>query len=141
MGDGEGPGTLHEVTEVAVIRHHTLGVLMLHSADRAWHFPDTTVRVGDPWDASLRDAVLSTTGIDDLTIGPVLMIQNFGPGEVDVLPQFGIFFLCATQEEGRVSTTHRWIDDAADLKGMHLFHPLIAELTDKALAEPAEPRP
>jgi hypothetical protein len=75
--------TLHEVTEVAVIRHAELGVLLLHSADRRWHFPDTTVRVGEPWDESLRRAVRSATGITDLRIGPVLLLQNFGAGEVD----------------------------------------------------------
>jgi hypothetical protein len=58
--------TLHEVTEVAVVRHHDLGVLLLHSHDRRWHFPDSTVRVGQPWDEALRLAARSATGIDDL---------------------------------------------------------------------------
>jgi hypothetical protein len=74
--------TLHEVTEVAVIRHLDLGVLLLHSSDRRWHFPDSTVRVGEPWDESLRRAVRSATEIGDLHIGPVLLIQNFGPSEL-----------------------------------------------------------
>jgi hypothetical protein len=64
--------TLHEVTEVAVIRHLDLGVLLLHSSDRRWHFPDSTVRVGEPWDESLRRAVRSATGIGDL--------RRAGPG-------------------------------------------------------------
>lgn len=32
-------------------------------------------------------------GIMGLTIGPALLIQRFGPGEVDERPQFGLFFL------------------------------------------------
>jgi hypothetical protein len=72
---GNQDDTLHEVTEVAVIRHPDLGVLLLHSTDRRWHFPDSTVRVGQPWDESLRRAVRSATGIEDLTIGPVLLIE------------------------------------------------------------------
>jgi hypothetical protein len=74
------PGdTLHEVTEIAVIRHRDRGVLLLHSDDRRWHFPDSTVReVGQRWDESLRQAVRAATGIEDMTIGPPLLIQNFG---------------------------------------------------------------
>src|SRR5262249_27497929 len=37
--------TLQEVTQVAVIRHPRQGVLLLHSAARQWHFPDSTVKV------------------------------------------------------------------------------------------------
>jgi hypothetical protein len=138
MNGDERSDTLHEVTEVAVIRHRDLGVLLLHSTDREWHFPDTTVQVGDAWDVSLRDAVRSSTGIDDLTIGSVLLIQNFDPGDVDALPQFGIFFRCATQaSKDTVSSAHRWIRDAGVLQEMDLFHPLVAELVGRALAEPA----
>ena len=123
---------LHEVTEVAVITHPDLGVLLLHSSDRRWHFPDNTVRVGHPWDESLRRSVREVTGIEDLAIGPVLMIQNFGPGEVDERPQFGIFFLCTTLIP-EVAGTHRWVRDPAELEGMELFHPLVAELIRRAL--------
>jgi hypothetical protein len=129
---GDPDDTLHEVTEVAVIRHPELGVLLLHSADRRWHFPDSTVRVGEPWDESLRRGVRSATGIQDLRIGPVLLIQNFGPGEVDQRPQFGIFLLCTTGASGP-SGTHRWVRDAAELEGSELFHPLVADLVGRAL--------
>jgi hypothetical protein len=128
--------TLHEVTEVAVIKHRDLGVLLLHSNDRRWHFPDSTLRVGQRWDESLRQAVRSATGIEDLTIDRVLLIQNFGPGEVDVRPQFGVFFLCRTQTKDAVGTTsHRWIKDPSELKGMELFHPLVADLIGRAQHE------
>ena len=128
--------TLHEVTEIAVIVHRDRGVLLVHSDDRRWHFPDSTLRVGQRWDESLRQAVRSATGIEDLTIGPVLLIQNFGPGEVDVLPQFGLFFLCATQTPDAVGTTpHRWITDESELQGMELFHPLVADLIARAQHE------
>jgi hypothetical protein len=124
--------TLHEVTEVAVIRHPDRGVLLLHSGDRRWHFPDSTVRVGQPWDESLRRAVRSATGIKDLTIGPVLLLQNFGPGEVDQRPQFGIFLLCTTPTP-EVAGTHRWIQDPAELERIELFHPLVADLIGRVL--------
>ena len=125
--------TLHEVTEVAVIKHRDLGVLLLHSTDRRWHFPDCTLRVGRGWDESLRQAVRLATDIEDLQIGPVLLIQNFGPGEVDERPQFGIFFLCTTRTPGvRDTFAHRWIKGSADLDGMELFHPLVADLIGRA---------
>jgi hypothetical protein len=127
--------TLHEVTEVAVIRHPDLGVLLLHSTDRRWHFPDSTVRVGEPWDESLRRAVRSATGIKDLTIGPVLLIQNFGPGEVDERAQFGLFFLCTTHTL-EATGAHRWVQDSAGLEGVELFHPLVADLIGRALDHP-----
>jgi hypothetical protein len=131
---GNPDDTLHEVTEVAVIRHRDLGVLLLHSTDRRWHFPDSTVRVGQPWDESLRRAVRSATGIEDLTIGPVLLIQNFGPGEVDERPQFGLFFLCTTHAPDAAGPlSHRWIRDRSELEGLELFHPLVADLVGRAL--------
>jgi hypothetical protein len=121
--------TLHEVTEIAVIKHRHRGVLLVHSTDRRWHFPDSTLRVGQRWDESLRHAVRLATGIGDLTIDRVLLIQNFGPGEVDVRPQFGVFFLCTTQTTDAVGTIpHRWIKDPSELEGMELFHPLVADL-------------
>jgi hypothetical protein len=133
----ERADTLHEVTEVAVIRHRDLGVLLLHSDDRRWHFPDHTVRVGETWDMGLRDAVRSATGIPDLTIGPVLLIQNFGHGEVDPLPQFGLFLLCATRaDETVIHVPHRWVAHPNELEGLDLFHPLVADLVRGALAEP-----
>jgi hypothetical protein len=126
--------TLYEVTEVAVIRHRDLGVLLLHSGDRRWHFPDATVPVGQPWDQSLHDAVRASTGIGDLTVGPVLLIQNFGPGEVDERAQFGIFFLCTTAGSDPVGERpHRWITDPAQLADLDLFHPMIADLVGAAL--------
>ena len=131
--------TLHEVTEVAVIRHAELGVLLLQSADRRWHFPDTTVRVGEPWDESLRRAVRSATGITDLRIGPVLLLQNFGAGEVDAHPQFGIFLRCTTRTSS-LSGTHRWVRDAAELQEAELFHPLVADLVGRALDDRAGAR-
>ena len=128
--------TLHEVTEIAVIMHSDRGVLLLHSNDRRWHFPDSTLRVGQRWDESLRQAVRSATGIEDLTIGRVLLIQNFGPGEVDVRPQFGVFFLCTTQATDAVGAIpHRWIKDPSELKEMELFHPLVADLIGQAHRE------
>jgi hypothetical protein len=130
--------TLHEVTEIAVIKHHDLGVLLVHSDDRRWHFPDSTLRVGQRWDESLRQAVRSATGIEDLTIGRVLLIQNFGPGEVDVRPQFGVFFLCGTQTTDAVGRfPHRWIKDPSELERMELFHPLVADLIRHAQREDA----
>jgi hypothetical protein len=80
--------------------------------------------------------VRSATGIEDLTIGRVLLIQNFGPGEVDVRPQFGVFFLCTTQATDAVGAIpHRWIKDPSELKEMELFHPLVADLIGQAHRE------
>jgi hypothetical protein len=130
---GGSEDTLHEVTEVAVIRHRDLGVLLLHSDERRWHFPDHTVRAGEAWDQSLRDAVRSATGIADLAIGRVLLLQNFVAGEVDPLPQFGIFLLCTTDASG-VAAPHRWIRGVGELDGLDLFHPLVADLIGTALS-------
>jgi ADP-ribose pyrophosphatase YjhB (NUDIX family) len=126
--------TLHEVTEVAVIAHPERGVLLLHSEERRWHLPDATVRSGEQWDASLRRRVRDTTGIDDLRIGPVVLIQNFAAGEVDERPQFGIFFACTTdQHEVPGDRSCRWVGDRAAAEELDLFHPLVAELVDLAM--------
>jgi hypothetical protein len=129
--------TLHEVTEVALIVHRGSGVLLLHSDERRWHLPDATVRSGEPWDECLRARVMETTGIDDLRIGPVLEIRNFAAGEVDERPQFGIFFACATDRPEAIGhRPHRWVRDRAEAEKLDLFHPLIAELVERAIGEP-----
>ncbi len=133
MERDERADTLHQVTEVAVIRHRDLGVLLLHSVERRWHFPDHTVRVGEAWDEGLRDAVRSATGIAELAIDRVLLIQNFDAGEVDPLPQFGIFLLCTT-DGSNVAMSHRWICRVGELDGLDLFHPLVTELVGAALS-------
>ena len=126
--------TLHEVTEVAVITHRRSGVLLLHSAQRRWHFPDATVRSSQRWDEALRNGVQETTGIDDLSIGQVLLVQNYAAGEVDERPQFGIFFSCTTDRpEALGDREHRWIGDRTAAEELDLFHPLIAELVAMAL--------
>lgn len=133
MERDERADTLHEVTEVAVIRHRDLGVLLLHSDERRWHFPDHTVRVGEAWDEGLLDAVRSAIGITDLAIDRVLLIQNFDAGEVDPLPQFGIFLLCTT-DGYEVAAPHRWIRGVGELDGLDIFHPMVAYLIGIALS-------
>jgi hypothetical protein len=127
--------TLYEVSEIAVIRDQARGVLLLHSTERNWHFPLSTVRVDEQWDDSLRRGVAETTGIRDLSIGFVMMIRNYGPGEVDELPQYGVFFYCESPS-ATVSTDirHLWIREASQLADLELFHPLIVDVIEQALA-------
>jgi hypothetical protein len=124
------------VTEVAVIAHAELGVLLLHSDERRWHLPDATVRAGEQWDESLFLRVRETTGIDDLRVGSVLLIHNFAAGVVDERPQFGIFFACATDRPELLGDRpHRWIKHRAAAEELDLFHPLIAELVARVIDE------
>jgi ADP-ribose pyrophosphatase YjhB (NUDIX family) len=130
--------TLHEVTEVAVISHRDRGVLLLHSAERRWHLPDATVHAGEAWDEALRNRVRETTGIDDLSIGSVVLIQNYAAGEVHERPQFGVFFSCATHRpEALGDRPHRWVRDRAAAEELELFHPLIADLVATATGDEA----
>jgi hypothetical protein len=126
------PETSYEVTELAVIRHPDRGILLIHSREQKWHFPFTTVRIDEQWDDSLRRAVTRLTGIDDLLIGPVMMVQNYGPGEVDERAQYGVFFLCSTKNPP-TGTDLMWAGDAADLARREFFHPLVPELVERAL--------
>jgi hypothetical protein len=129
--------TLHEVTQVAVIRHPGQGVLLLYSPGRRWHFPDATLRVHETWEQSLRRGVEAGTGIADLVIGPVLRIQNFAPGVVHERAQYGVFFLCTTLtsvvRRGARDEQFRWIGLPGELAGLELFHPLVGELVVGAL--------
>jgi enamine deaminase RidA (YjgF/YER057c/UK114 family) len=134
--------TLQEVTEVAVIRQPRQGVLLLHSPARRWHFPDATVRISESWEQSLRRGVESDTGITDLVIRAVLRVQNFAPGIVHELAQYGVFFLCSTQTASiRLGAAHDrfcWVKRREELAGLDLFHPLVAELVVRALQDSQE---
>jgi hypothetical protein len=127
--------TFYEVTEIAVIRDRARGVLLIHSLERRWHFPLSTVRIDEQWDESLRRGVAETTGIDNLSIGPVMIIQNYGPGEVDEWPQYGVFFYCeiATPDLSP-EISHAWIRVGSDMDDLELFHPLIVDVVNQALA-------
>jgi hypothetical protein len=129
--------TSYEVTEIAVIHDRARGVLLLHSTDRKWHFPLSTVRIDEQWDDSLRRGVAETTGIRELSIGSVMMIQNYGPGEVDELPQYGVFFYCESQSpDVSPELSHAWIRDLSQLDDLELFHPLIVDVIEQALTTP-----
>jgi hypothetical protein len=127
-----------EVTQVAVIRHPTNGVLLLHSPSRRWHFPDATVCVDESWEQSLRRGVEADTGIADLVIRRVLRIQNFAPGLVHERAQYGVFFLCTTETStirpGAGDDRFCWVKRREELAELDLFHPLMLELVDEALA-------
>ena len=134
-----GDDTLYEVTEVAVIKHSSAGVLLLHSDSRQWHLPDSTISVDEAWDQGLYRGVEVGTGFADVAIDSVLAIQNFGPGVVADRPQYGVFFLCRTEtttvslDENREDDEYRWVADAAELNELELFHPFIEELVTKGL--------
>src|SRR5262245_9576145 len=114
--------TLQEVTQVAVIRHPRLGVLLLHSPTRRWCFSDATLRVHDDWEQSLRRGVEADTGISDLVPRSVLRIQNFAPGTVHEMAQYGVFFLCTTATDvirlGPRNDQYRWAASRDDLAGL-----------------------
>jgi hypothetical protein len=137
--------TLHEVTEVAVIRHPQQGVLLLHSPARRWHFPDATVRVDEPWEQRLRRGVEAATGITDLVVLSVLGIQNFAPGVVHERAQYGVFFLCTTGASlvrlGAGNDRWCWAQRHDELAGLELFHRLVSELAARALELPMPARP
>jgi len=129
--------TLHEVTQVAVVRHPLHGVLLLHAPARRWHFPDATLRVYESWRRSLRREVEAATGITDLLVGSVLRIENFAPGVVHQHAQYGVFFLCSTESSAiRLSSgsdRFRWVQRRDELARLELFHPLVEELVAEAL--------
>jgi hypothetical protein len=64
---------------------------------------------------------------------------------VDERAQYGVFFLCATQavdiQLGPEDDQHCWVQDGAALRGLALFHPLVAELVLQALRHGAPPNP
>jgi hypothetical protein len=129
--------TLHEVTQVAVVRHPEFGVLLMHSKERRWHFPHATLRVHEGWQDSLRRGIETLTGITDLSVRGVLRIASFSPGVVHERAQYGVFFLCSTHSSAvHLSAAHndfRWVQWREDLAGLELFHPLVEELVAKAL--------
>jgi hypothetical protein len=130
--------TLHEVTQVAVIRHPQQGALLLHSPARRWHFPDATLRVQESWEQSLRRGVEADTGITDLVVRSVLRVQNFAPGVVHERARYGVFFLCTTGASAvRLGPRHDqwcWVKGPDELARLELFHPLVEELVLQVLS-------
>jgi hypothetical protein len=122
------------VTQVVLLRHPERGVLLLHSTNRRWHLPDVTLTADDEWDRALLRGVGSSTGITDLRIDGVLMVDTFAPGLVGDEPHYGVFFACSTTIDrvtpGPPEDDHRWVAAPSDLDDLRsdLFHPLIEQL-------------
>lgn len=125
---------LFNVTEVAVIAHPRHGVLLLHSADRGWHFPDCTLSSDDSWQDALLNGVRLSTGLHDVVVENVLRIETFRPGVVGVRAHYGVFFSCSTaQADARVGPEcdrYAWVADGAELGPLEsdLFHPMVKDL-------------
>lgn len=130
--------TMFEITQVGIIRHSDRGVLLVHSDRRQWHLPDSTLVHEETWNDNFCNGIASMTGITDIKIHTVQLIDNFGPGEVDTEPQYGIFLLCSTEEtDVTLDADHDdflWVDDTAKIDDIELFHPLINEIIKTALS-------
>jgi hypothetical protein len=131
----------HAVTEVAVIRNESEGVLLMHSPDRRWHLPDATLGAESAWDTALLQGVASATGIRDLTIDDVMLIDTFPAGEVGPEPHYGVFLACSTSTKevvpGGKEDAYQWMGAETDVMRVkeELFNPLIEELVIARLTD------
>ena len=131
----------HSVTQVALIRHAARGVLLMHSESRRWHLPDVTLASDDKWDRAVQRGAAAATGITDLLVDGVLMVDTFPAGVVGKEPHYGVFLACSTAADhvipGPPDDDHRWVASLVDLDDIRsdLFHPMIEQLVEYRLRD------
>lgn len=124
-----------EIVQQAVIVNPRGEVLLLRRPQGVWQFPGGRLEEGEGWEEGLRREVSEETGIDDLQIVSILMVDNFVWEEQEL---YSTYFLTRTSTNSvRLSSEHveyRWVGEVAELTTIDFWHDKLRILTANALA-------
>lgn len=127
---------LMQIVQQAIILNSEGQILILRRPEGVWQFAGGRVEEGERWDDGLLREVREETGINDLQIGSVLMVDNF---EWQSQQLYSVYFLCHTQTAAiRLSSEHieyRWLDRDDDLQQINFWHRNLRILAERAFLE------
>lgn len=123
-----------EIVQTAVLVNARGEALILRRPAGKWQLPGGRLNAGEQWDEGLRREIREETGIDDVEILSILMLDNW---VYEGVPMYGVFLLCRTQKtEVRLSTDHdefRWVTLKDDLRQFDFWHDSLRILVERAL--------
>jgi mutator protein MutT len=127
---------LMQIVQQAIILNKRDQILILRRPEGVWQYAGGRLEVGERWDDGLMREVREETGITDLEIGSVLMVDNF---EWQLQQLYSVYFLCRTQSTNvRLSQEHieyRWLNRDDDLQQINFWHSNLRILAERAFLE------
>ncbi len=125
---------LMEIAQQAIIVDPNGRVLVLRRPDGNWQFAGGRLEKDESWEEGLKREVREETGIEDLDIGPALLVATW---EYKGVPLYGTYFYCQTRTtEVKLShehEEHRWLTTDDDLGQIQFWHSDIRNMTEAAL--------
>jgi mutator protein MutT len=125
-----------QIVQQAIILNRQGQILILRRPEGVWQFAGGRLEEGERWDEGLRREVREETGINDLEISSVLMVDNF---EWESQQLYSIYFLCRTRTTAvRLSHEHveyRWLDRDDDLQEISFWHHNLRALAEGVFLE------
>ena len=126
---------LSQIVQTAVLLNSAGQALILRTPEGKWQLPGGRLNEGETWDAGLRREIREETGIEDVEILSITMVDNW---EFRGVLMYGVYFLCRTNAtEVIVSdehTAYRWVGREDDLDQFEFWHENLQMLTARALA-------
>jgi len=125
-----------QIVQQAIILNRQGQILILRRPEGVWQFAGGRLEKGERWDDGLRREVREETGITDLEIVSVLMVDNF---EWESQQLYSIYFLCRAHTTAvRLSHEHieyRWLDRDDDLQQISFWHHNLRALAERVFVE------
>jgi mutator protein MutT len=125
-----------QIVQQAIILNRQSQILILRRPEGVWQFAGGRLEEGERWDEGLRREVKEETGITDLEIVSVLMVDNF---EWQSQQLYSAYFLCRTSATSvQLSPEHveyRWLNRADDLQQINFWHHNLRALAERVFRE------
>lgn len=124
-----------QIVQTAVLLNSDGNVLILRTPEGKWQLPGGRLNEGESWEDGLRREIREETGIADVEILSITMVDNW---EFRGALMYGVYFLCRTSEAKVIisdeHTAFRWIGRDDDLNTIEFWHENLRVLTSRALA-------
>jgi mutator protein MutT len=127
---------LMQIVQQAIILNRQGQILILRRPEGVWQFAGGRLEEGERWDEGLRREVREETGITDIEIVSVLMVDNF---EWQSQRLYSAYFLCRTSATGvQLSSEHveyAWLNHDDDLQQINFWHHNLRALVERVFLE------
>jgi 8-oxo-dGTP diphosphatase len=124
-----------QIVQTASLLNANGEALILKTPEGKWQLPGGRLDAGETWDQGLRREILEETGIRDVQILSITMVDNW---EFRGVLMYGVYFLCRTVETKVVisdeHTDYRWVKKTDDLAAIDFWHDNLRQMTARALA-------
>lgn len=126
---------LSQIVQTTTLLNQDGQALILRTPEGKWQLPGGRLNEGESWDEGLRREIREETGITDVDILSITMVDNWTFRGVLM---YGVYFLCRTSTtEVTISSEHtayRWVSKNDNLEEIDFWHENLRMLTERALA-------